>query len=416
MGDNCFPLYGSLAGVTMLTAKKHNHYFTRYPPLLGLTISRLFASMASAESMTFIKEYTYMASDIDSKVSNRVIALEQVKRALLEQIGTYLISETEIKDFQMARDQIITLTAGIVSAEVIDEKWDGRSYYLKAKIAADPKEVAKSLDTLRNDRQKNKELEESKKQAEDALREVERIKHELESVRANSKKQNEYNVAIKELSSADWFDKGSALDRAKNYKDAVEAFNKSIELNPQNANAYGNRGVAHYKLGDNQQAINDYDKAIELNPQNAVAYYNRGAAYYALGNNQQAIRDRNEAIDLNPQYAEAYSNRGAAHYVLGNNLQAIKDYNKAIALNPRHAIAYYNRGTAYCQMCDNQRAIKDFNKVIELNPQHAGAYYNRGIVYGITGNKQQAIDDYKIAAKLGHKKAQDYLKSKGIQW
>ena len=54
--------------------------------------------------------------------------------------------------------------------------------------------------------------------------------------------------------------------------------------------------------------------------------------------------------------------------------------------------------------------------MIELNPQHAGAYCNRGIVYGITGNKQQAIDDYKIAAKLGHKKAQDYLKSTGIQW
>ena len=55
----------------------------------------------------------------------------------------------------MTKDQITTLTAGIVSAEVIDEKWDGRTYYLKAKISADPKEVAKSVDALRNDVQKN---------------------------------------------------------------------------------------------------------------------------------------------------------------------------------------------------------------------------------------------------------------------
>ncbi len=119
--------------------------------------------MASAENVTFIKEYTYMASDLDSKISSRAIALEQTKRALLEQLGTYLISETEVKNYQISKDHVTMLTAGIVSAEIIDEKWDGRTYYLKAKIAADPKEVAKSVDALRRDVQKSKELADSKK-------------------------------------------------------------------------------------------------------------------------------------------------------------------------------------------------------------------------------------------------------------
>src|SRR3990170_2077270 len=136
---------------------------------LVLILFLILTSTASAETVTFIKEYTYMASDIDSKVSSRAIALEQVKRALLEQLGAYLISETEVKNYQITRDQITTLAAGIVSAEVIDEKWDGRSYYLKAKIAADPKEVAKSVDALRKDVQKSKELEDSKKKAEEVF-------------------------------------------------------------------------------------------------------------------------------------------------------------------------------------------------------------------------------------------------------
>jgi hypothetical protein len=101
---------------------------------LVLILFLILTSTASAETVTFIKEYTYMASDIDSKVSSRAIALEQVKRALLEQLGTYLISETEVKNYQMTKDIVTTLTAGIVSAEIIDEKWDGRSYYLKAKF------------------------------------------------------------------------------------------------------------------------------------------------------------------------------------------------------------------------------------------------------------------------------------------
>jgi hypothetical protein len=54
-----------------------------------------------AEIKTFLKEYTYQASEMDSKVSCRAIALEQVKRLLLEELGTYLESHTEILNFQL---------------------------------------------------------------------------------------------------------------------------------------------------------------------------------------------------------------------------------------------------------------------------------------------------------------------------
>jgi hypothetical protein len=148
-------------------------------PIISLSLL-VFSSFVSAETRTFVKEYSYQASEYDSKVSCRALALEQVKRLLLEELGTYLESETEVKNFQLTKDQIVILTAGIVQAEIIDEKWDGKTYYLKAKIAADPKEVIKSIDLLRQDRQKTKELEETKKKADEALREVERLRKELE--------------------------------------------------------------------------------------------------------------------------------------------------------------------------------------------------------------------------------------------
>lgn len=74
----------------------------------------LVANLAFAKMVTFEKEYTYQASEIDSKVSCRAIALEQVKRLLLEELGTYVESNTEVKDFQLTKDQITTLTAGSV--------------------------------------------------------------------------------------------------------------------------------------------------------------------------------------------------------------------------------------------------------------------------------------------------------------
>lgn len=68
---------------------------------------------------TFIKEYTYQASEVDSKVSSRSIALEQVKRLLLEELGTYLESHTEIVNFQLRKDQITALTAGVVQTHIL---------------------------------------------------------------------------------------------------------------------------------------------------------------------------------------------------------------------------------------------------------------------------------------------------------
>ena len=117
----------------------------------------------SAEIKTFIKEYSYQASEDDSRNSSRTLAMREAKRLLLEELGTYLESITEVQTFQMTKDQITTLTAGIVQIEIVDEKWDGHTYWLKSKIKADPGNVVKAIGALRDDRQKTQELEEVKK-------------------------------------------------------------------------------------------------------------------------------------------------------------------------------------------------------------------------------------------------------------
>lgn len=67
--------------------------------------------------------------------------------------------------------------------------------------------------------------------------------------------------------SKEWFDKGFALlVREHSYNEAIKAFNKAIELDPQFAAAYYGRGVAKYKLDDYKDAKDDLLKAVELNP------------------------------------------------------------------------------------------------------------------------------------------------------
>ena len=86
---------------------------------------------AVAKVRTFTKEYSYRASDADSKIISRAIALDQVKKLLLEEIGVYVRSEFTDRSSsggrtaQEVKEELITLTVGVVSATVVEEKWDG---------------------------------------------------------------------------------------------------------------------------------------------------------------------------------------------------------------------------------------------------------------------------------------------------
>ena len=94
-----------------------------------------------------------------------------------------------------------------------------------------------------------------------------------------------------------------------NLTQAMFDFNKAIEINPDDTNAYTDRGVIYAEQGDLTQAISDFNKAIAINPKNEKAYCNRGIAYYQQGNPPQALLDYNKAIEINPNYSEAYDNR-----------------------------------------------------------------------------------------------------------
>lgn len=102
--------------------------FTTYSKMIFrifLTVL-LAVNLAFAEPKSFIKEYTYQAGESDSKLSCRAIALEQVKRLLLEELGTYLESQTEVRNFQLTKDQIVTYTSGVVMSVIINEEWNGQ--------------------------------------------------------------------------------------------------------------------------------------------------------------------------------------------------------------------------------------------------------------------------------------------------
>ncbi|MDD5170400.1 MAG: tetratricopeptide repeat protein, partial [Syntrophales bacterium] len=272
----------------------------------------------------------------------RAIALREVKRLLLEELGTYLESQPEVINFQMTTDQIATLTAVIVNAEVIEDTGNGKLYCLKAKIAANPQDVIKSIDNLRNNREKVKELDELRNKSEGLLRENERLNQEFKIATGGRKQEaaQAYKQNLDDLSATEWSERGFKLGISGNFADAVKAFSKVIELNPLLAKAYNSRGTANMKLGNYQEAIRDFNKTVELNPQYTKAYNNIGTVNIKLGNYQEAIKNFDKVTELAPNNAYTYYNRGVAYHKSGNYRQAIADINTAARLGHEKAQNY----------------------------------------------------------------------------
>jgi tetratricopeptide (TPR) repeat protein len=151
---------------------------------------------------------------------------------------------------------------------------------------------------------------------------------------------------------------------------------------------------------ESDKAIADCNQAIQLNPNDATAFFNRGRAYEAKGQYDRAIEDYSQAIRLDPNNANAINNRGNTYNKQSQYDRAIEDYNQAIRLNPSDADPFSNRGTAYKAKGQYDRAIEDFNQAIRLNPSDAVEFYNRGSVYDDKGQYDRAIEDYNQAIRL----------------
>ncbi|MBD2249297.1 tetratricopeptide repeat protein [Nostoc sp. FACHB-888] len=129
-------------------------------------------------------------------------------------------------------------------------------------------------------------------------------------------------------------------------------------------------GNSHLFQSDYTQAIADFNQALKLQPNDAVAYYNRGVAYIKQGNYTQAIADYNQALNLQPNFTDTYVSRGVAYAREGNYTQAIADYNQALKLQPNDANAYYNKACAYSLKKEVKAAIENLQRAIDLDAKY----------------------------------------------
>ena len=204
---------------------------------------------------------------------------------------------------------------------------------------------------------------------------------------------------------AAYFNRGHAKNSLKEFTEDIADYDRAIELMPNFAAAYHNRGGTKQNLQNYAGAISDYNRAIELMPDSAATHRNRGNAKVKLKDYTGAITDYDRAIELKPDFAVAYRGRGKAKSALEDYNGAVADYDRAIELNSRDANCYFVRGNAKCYSENYAGAIADYSRAIELEPEDANYYMVRGTTKEELKNYDEAIADYNLAIILKPEKA-----------
>jgi len=99
-----------------------------------------------------------------------------------------------------------------------------------------------------------------------------------------------------------------------------------------------NRGILRLRRGFVEEAVTDFDRAIALDPEQPEAYLNKGAALIRRQNPQEALQLFTVALDRGTSRpAIAHYGRAVANEALGNVRAAYLDYRRASELDPAWA-------------------------------------------------------------------------------
>ena len=177
------------------------------------------------------------------------------------------------------------------------------------------------------------------------------------------------NVPINEAYSC--FKDGKISFNSKKYINAIEDFNKAIELEP-NKIYYYCRGSSYFYLEIYDKAIEDFNKAIKLYSNDSQPFFEKAFFYLDIKNYKNAIINFDEAIELDSNNAFFYNYKGQAYFYLGVYDKAIENFNKAIELEPfSHYTFYYYRFMAHLNSENYNKAIEDYSETIRLNQEKA---------------------------------------------
>lgn len=192
--------------------------------------------------------------------------------------------------------------------------------------------------------------------------------------------------------------KAAELEDSKQFEEAAAAWQKTVELNTDDARVHALYGSALDRRGRWQEAIAQFRRAIEIDPDYALAYNNLGSVLAEHGKVDEAVPMWERTLALDPGNAKAHGNLGMALFRKGRIEEAIDHARKAVELEPEDAQGRNGLGIALAFGGRLDEAITHLEKAVSLQPDSAGFQLNLGRVLAAVHRFNDAIPPLERAA------------------
>ena len=201
------------------------------------------------------------------------------------------------------------------------------------------------------------------------------------------------------LAEAEWLK--YALTKDKSWLDrTVDSVRLAQSRNPDVSAVHAVAGLLEANSGAYLEAIAEYQRAIELDPKNGDAYRRLGAVYDSNNQPDQALIALQEATRVQPDYFKPFQNLGAFYRRRGNYPEAVQAFQKMISLAPDLSDGHFALGVVFTDMGRFAEAEKEIRVSIALQDT-AQAEHDLGYILMNEGNDTDAIAHYLRALSLG---------------
>jgi eukaryotic-like serine/threonine-protein kinase len=181
--------------------------------------------------------------------------------------------------------------------------------------------------------------------------------------------------------------------------DAVNEFQKALQLEPASEVAAAGLAKAYQKLNQPEKAEAVYKQQIALHPNDFHQYDLLGAFYFSTADFANAERMFRMATEKNPLSFRSYANLGAALMSQEKDAEAIEALKRSVAIRPTDG-GYGNLAIALFRLRRFDEAADQFRKAIQMAPDVYDKWASLGDAEYYGGRQVQAMTYYKKAVEL----------------
>lgn len=170
---------------------------------------------------------------------------------------------------------------------------------------------------------------------------------------------------------------GTALLRQGRQEEAVKAFDKAVQLRPDDADLWMKLGNVLIDVNRPIDALLSFQHVLKLEPRQWDASYRSGFLLHQLGRSQEALPYLDVAYELHPGEAAISQARADVLHRLNRFEEALAENRRAYALNPESADTCNNIGAALQSLGRDDAALEWFDRALKLRENYVAAMINK---------------------------------------